>query len=502
MNRAADLQGRLEARYPLLYITHNDERDTVRLLGEAAAAVPIPIEVISCGRADVTDVAVTALEQMLGRSDSTLLVLPLGHRLLREPRIVRQLAENLTQLELRGHVVALLAPLTVPCPELARDLVHLQIPLPLAAELKPLVSAAFRSQTGEIDRALVTAATQAIQGLTLAQARRALRRVRRANLSPAAAVAELQAEKRDLVAAGGTLEIVDALPALDAVGGLDVLKEWLLRRRKALTPEARTFGLPVPRGMLVVGIQGCGKSLIAKASAAALGLPLVRLDLGRLYTSTQEPDENLRDALQVAEAMAPVVLWLDEIDKAFAHGASGGSEAGSRIFGSFLTWLGEQRAGVFVAATANRIEHLPAELMRKGRFDDTFFVDLPDLAVRAEILSIHLQASGRDPRHFDLDRLAHSAERLTGAEIEQAVVEALAIAFSDGRELENGDLQDVLSNTVPFVETYEQQVKDLREWARRRCRPATRDRSLRELYLSARGAGDTLDSGGKHGGHR
>ncbi len=502
MNRASDLRQRLEARYPLLYIVHSDERDAIRLLGEAAAAVPMPIDVVSCGRADVADVAATALERMLGRAEPALLVLPLGHRLLRDPSFVRQLAEGLTQLELRSHVVALLAPVTVPCPELERDIVHLQVPLPTAAELQPLVSAAFRSQTGEIDRGLVAAATQAIQGLTLAQARRALRRVRRANFGAAAAVVELQAEKRDLVAAGGTLEIVDSLPALEEVGGLDDLKEWLLRRRKALTPEARTFGLPVPRGMLVVGIQGCGKSLIAKASAAALGLPLVRLDLGRLYTAERQPDENLREALQIAEAMAPVVLWLDEIDKAFAHGASGGSEAGSRIFGSFLTWLGEQRAGVFVAATANRIEHLPAELMRKGRFDDTFFVDLPDLAVRTEILAIHLHASGRDPRRFAIDKLAHTAERLTGAEIEQAVVEALAIAFSEGRELLDADLQAVLSNTVPFVETYEQQVKDLREWARRRCRPAGRDRSLRELYLSARGAGDTMDPGGKHGGNR
>ena len=495
MNRSTALRQRLEARYPLLYIVHSDERDAVRLLAEAAATVTLPIEGVSAGRGDIVELAAAALDRLLSRPESALLILPLGHRLLCDAGFVRLMAEALTELELHGHVVALLAPHAIPCPELERDIVLLRVPLPTAAELTPLVAAAFRAAGGGVDAAMVGGSVQAVQGLTLGQARRALRRVRRAGLEGSAAIAELQAEKRDLVAAGGTLEIVDALPDLDAVGGLDELKEWLLRRRKALTPEARRYGLPVPRGMLVVGIQGCGKSLIAKASAAALGLPLVRLDLGRLYTATQAPDENLRLALQIAEAMAPVVLWLDEIDKAFAHGASGGSEAGSRIFGSFLTWLGEQRAGVFVAATANRIEHLPAELMRKGRFDDTFFVDLPDLAVRAEVLTIHLRASGRDEQRFDIDQLAQAADRLTGAEIEQAVVEALSISFAEGRELLQDDLLAVLSNTVPFVETYEQQVKELREWARRRCRPASRDRSLRELYLSARSSRDQPDLG-------
>jgi SpoVK/Ycf46/Vps4 family AAA+-type ATPase len=180
--------------------------------------------------------------------------------------------------------------------------------------------------------------------------------------------------------------------------------------------------------------------------------------------------------------MAPAVLWLDEIDKAFADT---GSEAAGRVLGSFLTWLGEQRSGVFVAATANRIEHLPPELLRKGRFDETFFVDLPDLAVRADIFAIHLRKSGRDPNGFDLQKLGLSADRLTGAEIEQAVTEALAIAFAEGRELAEADVHGALAKTVPFVETYEAQVKALRDWARRRCRSAAPDRSLRELYLSA-----------------
>lgn len=480
--RVAPLRERLAARYPLLYVIHGDERDTLRLLRDAAAQTGLRLQGQSFGNQDPVETAALAIRALAEGTDSTLLVLPLGHILLRNSGFARLLAERLPDIERHGHVLALLAPVRVPCPELERDRVVLTVSLPGPDELEPMVAAAFRSASGHLDAVLVQCGVQALRGLTLAQARRALRRVRLLGLLGSPAIAALQGEKRDLVAAGGVLEVIDDVPPAADIGGLEVLKSWLARRRLALTPEARAFGLPEPRGVLVVGVQGCGKSMIAKASAAELGVPLVRLDLGRLYTAERSPDENLREALLVAEAMAPAVLWLDEIDKAFA-GAS--SEAGARVLGSFLTWLGEQRAGVFVAATANRIEHLPPELLRKGRFDDTFFVDLPDQAVRADIFAIHLRRSGRDPAAFDLQRLAVVAERLTGAEIEQAVVEALAIAFAENRQLVEADVTGAVAKTVPFVETYEPQVKALREWARRRCRAAAPDRSLRELYLSA-----------------
>jgi SpoVK/Ycf46/Vps4 family AAA+-type ATPase len=216
----------------------------------------------------------------------------------------------------------------------------------------------------------------------------------------------------------------------------------------------------------------------------------LRLDLSLLHTAHHSPDENLRQALAVAEAMAPVVLWIDEMDKAFgtAGTAGGASEAGARVFGSLLTWLGEQRRGVFVAATANRLTHLPAELLRKGRFDETFFVDVPDQQARAEILAAALVRSGRGAESFELERLALASDRLTGAEIDQAVSEALQVAFCAHRELRSADIETVLSKIVPFVETYDSQVRELRQWARRHCRPASRDRSLHELFAAARGS--------------
>jgi SpoVK/Ycf46/Vps4 family AAA+-type ATPase len=297
-------------------------------------------------------------------------------------------------------------------------------------------------------------------------------------------VAALQAEKRDLVAAGGVLDVLAEAPGLADVGGMEALKAWLSRRRRALGGAARAFGLPSPRGLLLVGLPGCGKSLFAKATASELGLPLLRFDVGRLFTHAAAPDENLRHALAVAAAMAPVVLWVDELDKAFADALHG--ETSARIFGSFLTWLAEPREGIFVAATANRADLLPAELARKGRFDEVFFVDLPDAAVRAEVFAIHLRRSGRDPAAFDLERLATASERLTGAEIEAALGEALAVAFDAGRPLTEADLSRALAEIVPFVDTYEEQVKALREWARRRARQAGRDRSLHEIFAEAR----------------
>ncbi len=463
----------------MLLLLHSDERDAVARVQQAASELQLDVQLLNYATQSPIELAVAALQGLTEQAKRQVLILPLGDILLRNQGIVRFLVEKLVDLERIGHSVVLLSVVPVQCVELARDLAVLHLPLPGVAELQPLVNAAFSGSALDVH-----AGVQALRGLTQGQARRALRRIRQQGLQPTA-IDELQGEKRDLIAQGGVLDLVENLGDATQVGGLDAVKEWLHRRRRALQQPARDYGLPMPRGVLVLGVQGCGKSLIVKASAQILGLPLVRLDIGRLYAADRAPDELLRQALAVAEAMAPVVLWLDEIDKAFSTAATTPSEEGARIFGSFLTWLGEQRAGVFVAATANRVEHLPPELVRKGRFDEMFFVDLPDSAVRSEILAIQLRRSGRNPAIYDLQQLANKADRLTGAEIEQAVTESLANAFSQDREMTTADIAAALAKTVPFVETYEPQVQALRQWARHRCKPATHDRSLRELYLSA-----------------
>ncbi len=484
-DRWATLRERLVARYPLLVVVYDDGHECnarVEALGRAAglAVLRPPLT------AEPPDGAArAAVEALSDSSPPTLLVLDAGHDLLASPPFVRVLREHLTTIERCGHVVALLAPVEPHCPELDHDRVTVRVPLPDGETLRPLLAAAFANPAGQAPTApTLEAAIRAAQGLTTAQVRRSLRRVRSlAATDPKRALDVLRREKQALIAATGVLEVVDDVPALDEVGGLDELKAWLLRRRRTFSPAARAFGLPPPRGLLIVGVQGCGKSLVAKSAAAVFGLPLVRLDVGRLYGQARAPDENLRRALSVAEASAPVVLWLDEVDKAFAGAMH--SDAGARIFGSFITWLAEHPPGVFVAATANRVEHLPAEMLRKGRFDETFFVDLPDARVRAEILAIHLRRSGRDPAGFDIEALARASERLTGAELEQALIEALAMAWDAERKLSEDDIERALCDTVPFVETYEEQVRQLREWAHRRARPAARDRSLRELFDEA-----------------
>jgi len=273
------------------------------------------------------------------------------------------------------------------------------------------------------------------------------------------------------------MEIVADEVPLDRVGGLDELKRWLDERRLAFSRGARDFGLPPPRGLLLMGVQGCGKSLAAKAIARFWSLPEVRLDLG-LIVGHPYPEALLRQATRIAEAMAPVVLWVDEIEKGFGTEAAGAR----RLLGGFVTWLQEKREPVFVVATANEVEALPPELPRKGRFDEIFFFDLPNAHERVEIARIHLAARGRDPARFDLEALARKTDRFSGSELEQVVLSALYAAFSAGRELEQADLLAAAAETVPLATTYEDRIKALREWARTRARPATLDRRKLDAF--------------------
>jgi SpoVK/Ycf46/Vps4 family AAA+-type ATPase len=302
------------------------------------------------------------------------------------------------------------------------------------------------------------------------------------------------AEKQQLIRKSGVLEYFEARDEVSDIGGLEILKAWLNNRALAFTEKAQKFGLPSPRGILLLGVQGCGKSLTAKAVAHLWRLPLLRLDVGRIFAGlVGSSEQNMRRAIQMAETVSPCVLWLDEIEKGLAGLESSGlADAGvtARVFATLNTWMQEKTKPVFVVATANEIMQLPPELLRKGRFDEIFFVDLPAESERREIFVIHLGRRKRDPKEFDLDRLAAESDGFSGAEIEQAVISGLYAAFEEGREITTEDVLTALRQTVPLSVTMREEIGMVRRWAKGRARPASRY-ALADVDLP--GGDDDLD---------
>jgi len=281
--------------------------------------------------------------------------------------------------------------------------------------------------------------------------------------------------KRRLLGSIGCLEHVESPASLDDIGGLDRLKAWLRDRAASFGADAKQFGLSPPRGVLLLGIQGAGKSLCAKAIASAWGRTLLRLDPSTLYDRfVGASEQRLRDALRQAEAMSPVVLWIDEIEKGFASAAAHSTDGGlsQRMFGTLLTWMNDHKSSVFLVATANNIDALPPELLRKGRFDEIFFVDLPGAAARRKIVEVHLSRRQRDPTAFDVSSLVQACDGFSGAEIEQAVVAALHTAFAAKREMTTQDVRAAMSESPPLSVTRREQIAALRAWAKGRCVPA------------------------------
>jgi SpoVK/Ycf46/Vps4 family AAA+-type ATPase len=315
-----------------------------------------------------------------------------------------------------------------------------------------------------------------LQGLTLFEVKKILTKIVVEDGSfTADDIARIAEAKKEIVERSGVLEYFAAEEHMAEVAGLTNLKDWLGKRKLAFTApqRAKQFGVAPPRGVLLIGVQGCGKSLCAKAIAREWGLPLIRLDPSNLYNKYfGESEKNLQRATRTAEAMAPIVLWIDEMEKALAQGGPDDSGTTQRIFGSFLTWMQEKKPGVFVVATSNDISKLPPELVRKGRFDEIFFVDLPVQQVRETILAVHLRKRGRDPGQFALAELAARMEGFSGAEIEQVVLSALYAAFAHDAELADQHLAAEIARTVPLSTTMAEPIAALREWAKRRAVPA------------------------------
>jgi hypothetical protein len=398
----------------------------------------------------------------------------------REPLVLRQIRE----LALRPAVTLVLVE-GDPLPDNLRRLtVPLRMPLPEPDDLAHIVRDTYRKIRDEQGPGVTATLTKrdmeqlvgTLRGLTAAEAARVIASaIHHDNRLSAEDLQHVVEAKRNLLQGAGCLESIGVNVNADEIGGLGNLKRWLARRRGGMTRKARDFGLDPPRGILLLGVQGCGKSLCAKAVAADWGLPLVRMDPGVLYQKFVGESENrLRAALAQAEAMAPAVLWIDEIEKAFASAGAESADGGlsQRMFGTLLSWMQDHRHPIFMVATANNVAALPPELLRKGRFDEVFFVDLPGHAVRCDILAIHLRRRKRDPATFNLYELAADAEGFSGAELEQAVQGGLYAAFAAGTDLTDEHLRSEIKNTKPLAVLMAERIVELREWAAGRCVPA------------------------------
>jgi len=445
-----------------------------------------------------------ALEEALRATDPTVFIFKDLHHYLgsdhrpADPVLLRLLRDSAATFQRSEHpaCLILLSPaLTLPT-DVEKDVTIIDFPLPDAAQLRGVLDGMIEANKGRSRIAIecseddLERLTKAALGLTLHEAENAFARamVDRGTLSPddVAVVAE---QKAQTIRKSGILEFVSASGSVDDIGGLENLKRWLAKRDGSWLDSAAAWGLPSPKGVLVTGVPGCGKSLTAKCTASLWGLPLLRMDVGRVFAGlVGSSEQNMRAALRTAEAVAPAVLWIDEIEKGFAGmgGPSGDSGTSQRVFGTFLTWLQEKTKPVFVFATANNIDRLPPEFLRKGRFDEIFFVDLPTDRERVPIWQVHLSrrlshvptADGGAGGKLTVDDalladLAGRSEGYSGAEIEQAVIVALYDAFAERRPLEHTDLVRAIETMVPLSVTQAEQIRALRDWADVRAVAAT-----------------------------
>jgi SpoVK/Ycf46/Vps4 family AAA+-type ATPase len=402
-----------------------------------------------------------------------------GH--LKDERTLRALREAVHKIEAFGGTLVMIDATEALPPAVEAHATRFEVAFPDERELESIVRQTVRraNEERQIEVSLtkqdLAAVVRNLAGLDRRQSKQIVLDVIYDDMRfDAADIPRIISNKRRVVG-NGPLEYVEAPVSLDEIGGMRRMKQWLTARQHSLTEAASEFGLPAPRGVLMLGVQGGGKSLAAKAVATAWQRPLLRLDAGNLYDRyIGESEKRLRDALHQAERMAPVVVWVDEIEKGFASAASHSSDGGlsQRMFGTLLTWMQEHTAPVFLVATANDIAALPPELMRKGRFDEIFFVDLPGLEARASIISVHLAKRKRDPAKFDLEALVEASAGYSGAEIEQAVISALHNAYSVKEQLTTDHVLRAMWGSRPLSVTMAERIGELRRWAEGRCVPA------------------------------
>jgi hypothetical protein len=428
---------------------------------------------------------VQALANMESMTIEAVFILKDFHRHMDDPVVVRRLRDVGQKFSANRRTVIITAPeLAVPA-ELTTLVEYFDLPLPDRERLRDIVHDTFTrlSKTYtlklQLDAAGVDAIAANLRGLTEEEADRAMSQalVTRYALCPETVTDVLEAKKQ-LLRHSGMLEFIEASDSMSAVGGLENLKHWLAQRRGAWEDGARAFGLEPPHGVIILGVQGCGKSLCARAVAGEWKLPLVKFDTSAVYDKyIGETEKRIRKVFQVAEGLAPCVLWIDELEKVFAgsgpDSASADAGVSSRLLASFLSWMQDRKSPVFVAATCNNVTVLPPELIRKGRFEELFFVDLPNQAERRQIFSIQLAKRKRNPTDFDLEAAATAAKGYSGAEIDAAVQGAMYAAYSGKTPLTTQLLLNALGQTVPLSTTRAEEINELRQWAQTRAVPAS-----------------------------
>ena len=434
------------------------------------------------GKVDGSGDIQKALEIAIQSNNRGIFLIKDFHHIINDPKIIRKIKDVYSAFRNTSKTLFIVAPALILPYELEKEVNVVDVDLPDAQEVREI----FDSTIAQIDNEtikhsftpeLINNCINALMGLAAIEIELALKRVLVDKTSADnSIIEELLEEKVQIIRKSGTLEFIRSNVVLDGVGGLENIKEWLHIRHHAFSAEAKDFGLDFPNGMLIMGISGCGKSLCSKAVSTAWNLPLIRLELNSVYGGAfGSPEEVFRRAIKTVEASAPCILWIDEIEAGITRsGEKTGDSPSSRIFGYFLTWMQEKQKPVFITATANQIDLLPPELLRKGRFDEIFFVTLPSREERKEIFRIHLTNRKKDPDVYDLDSLAKNTEGLSGSEIEQAVVAGLFESFSKKKELDDNELIIAASSIVPLSITLREEISALERWAADRAVKASK----------------------------